>query len=111
MNQYLTDKSQIDNPCYLPRLLAALPEGEEIKEVWCGSEFTIVADTKGRCWGSGWNEHGNLGCGVTLNNANECDWKPILSNSTVEKSKNPIRISFLWEGALSCGGGHAIAII
>lgn len=35
----------------------------EIKEVWCGSEFTVASDAEGFLWGCGWSEHGNLSCG------------------------------------------------
>ena len=50
----------------VPRELAALPQGHRTAEVWCGSEFTLAADEHGRMWGCGWNEHGNVGCGIPV---------------------------------------------
>jgi alpha-tubulin suppressor-like RCC1 family protein len=34
---------------------------KEIKCVECGSESTMIIDSKDQLWGCGWNEHGNLG--------------------------------------------------
>lgn len=57
-------KRSAGNAEYLPRPLAALPDGHHTVEVWCGSEFTIAADEQGHLWATGWNEHGNLGIGT-----------------------------------------------
>ena len=51
-----------------PQLLPPLPHAplitqgtvRNIREVWCGSEFTIASDATGLLWGCGWGEHGNL---------------------------------------------------
>jgi alpha-tubulin suppressor-like RCC1 family protein len=91
-----------------PRELASLPNGEEIAEIWCGSEYTIAANEEGYLYGSGWNEHGNLGIGIIKSNESMkivSSWQPVKefhSNSTA-------RIE-LWEGSLAAGGGHVVFI-
>eukprot|EP01031_Cornospumella_fuschlensis_P034550 gene34550-41833_t len=47
MRQYLSEEITESG---IPVLLKPLPDGLNLLEVWCGSEFTIVADEYGRVW-------------------------------------------------------------
>ena len=103
MNQYIADADAdadaISCSQFNPKILQALPSERKIREVWTGSEYTIVSDEKGYLWSTGWNEHGNLGNG-TFESSN--NWTPILLKG------NQIKLSLLWEGSLACGGGHVL---
>eukprot|EP01038_Epipyxis_sp_PR26KG_P004346 gene4346-6150_t len=111
MNQFPTEEVGIDSCMHAPVPLSPLPEGNEICEVWCGSEYTIAADqANGHLWSSGWNEHGNLGNGsqtITRGNDNGVGngWSKVI-NSEGEQ----VKLSLVWEGAVACGGGHAVCI-
>lgn len=91
-----------NEPLWRPRPLLPLPAGDML-EVWAGSEYTIAADTEGRLWGSGWNEHGNLSPA------------PDTNGSAVNKDKGGwtdmgVRLQHVWAGALACGGGHVLCV-
>lgn len=58
-----TSQLSNDHKEHTPQPLAPLPNGHSMVEAWCGSEYTVVADEHGALWGTGWNEHGNLGIG------------------------------------------------
>ena len=57
INQEANNKNVVTTPCELGNL----PNGAEVTEVWCGSEFTLAVDDAGLLWACGWNEHFNLG--------------------------------------------------
>ena len=63
----------------LPHKLPELPTGEIIAEVWCGSEYTVVSSESGNLWSCGWNEHGNLGIGASVDISSF--WKPVVFTS------------------------------
>jgi hypothetical protein len=190
MGQFMTDSDDnigtltVQNTAgqYSPRRLAALPSPSltshysgsnpaevkhtsgcsalEMVEVWCGSEFTIAADSTRGLWGCGWNEHGNLGSGelqlvtegsgggdgelTVENNINsqagvsgtntstsesinsidkikivnssnnnphsvQKEWKPVVhAHDDSALDQQAVRLLHVWEGALSCGGGHVV---
>ena len=102
-----------------PRELAPLPQGHRTAEVWCGSEFTLAADEHGRMWGCGWNEHGNVGCGVPVAADGTADragqqvgvvgeWRPVLQLCTDEQQQ--VQLAHVWPGAVACGGGHVLCL-
>ena len=119
----------------LPQVLK-LPHGLCVREVWAGSEFTIVADDHGYLWASGWNAHGNLGRGGICSFESSDGWVKVMtapdgdcsgvgqrdtpgeetdsgsSGITLESSGSGkhVRLSTVWEGALSCGGGHVLCL-
>src|SRR4051812_16074193 len=55
LNQSLAMSVETSTP---PVQLLMLPNQLPIVEIWCGSEYSIVADVEGHVWGCGWNEHG-----------------------------------------------------
>jgi alpha-tubulin suppressor-like RCC1 family protein len=98
---------------YKAHELKSLPEGHKISEIWCGSEFTVVADEEGYLWACGWNEHGNLGLSSIEDDSAPAQrvlerivshWQPIFYSSVTSKI---IRIA-LWEGSIACGGAHIL---
>ena len=95
--------------------LKALPSPAQMVEVWCGSEFTVAVDHTGRLWGCGWGEHGNLTSSASLSGHahGPCEWTLMTNVSCLnqEAESNAIRLSSIWEGALSCGGSHVVAIV
>ena len=99
----------------LPHELACFPNGESIREVWCGSEYTIACTDSGQLWSCGWNEHGNLGIVVDNNidrNDTYATWKPVIctaSSPSGTSINQQCRLVSIWDGALSCGGSHCIA--
>ena len=109
MNQYITEDNRNDhndddnNSKFIPKILKRLPNNRIMKEIWAGSEYTIVSDTDGYLWSTGWNEHGNLGNGHY--EASNGHWSPIVSNG------NQIKLSLIWEGSLACGGGHVLCSV
>jgi alpha-tubulin suppressor-like RCC1 family protein len=127
MSQYPTE-STVDsiNTINSPQPLSPLPNQSAIREVWTGSEFTVVADEEGLVWSCGWNEHGNLGRGKGINdpNCNDVDdfrssdnWVAVMRlRSNVQEGKNDddmyehLRLTVVWEGVLSCGGGHVLCL-
>lgn len=127
MSQYPTENT-VDsmNTTNSPQPLSHLPNKSAIREVWTGSEFTVVADEEGLVWSCGWNEHGNLGRGKGLNDSN-CNgvndfrssdkWVAVMRRrSNVQEGNNDddmyehLRLTVVWEGALSCGGGHVLGL-
>ena len=99
MNQYIVEDCDSLPSKSAPKLLKKLPDNRKIKEVWAGSEYTIVSDVDGFLWSTGWNEHGNLGNGTFESPSN---WSPILTKGI------QIKLSLNWEGSLACGGGHVL---
>lgn len=120
----------------LPHAIAALPSGENIHEIWCGSEYTVVCTKTGLLWASGWNEHGNLGIGSDID-ISFC-WQPVVSVSTEQfppittlnegelagqhcsssrehctggSTPHHCQLANAWDGAMACGGGHCIALL
>lgn len=115
-----------------------LPHGVCVREVWAGSEFTIVADDHGYLWASGWNAHGNLGRGSVCSFESSDGWVKVMTtpqsgdalgvgqegipdvkidssrgSDDIEEgsgSGQHVRLSTIWEGALSCGGGHVLCL-
>lgn len=80
-------------------------------------------------WSCGWNEHGNLGRGRGLNDINSngddfCssdNWVAVMRKRSngkdwVKTGKKDgdayehLRLTVVWEGALSCGGGHVLCL-
>lgn len=75
-------------------------------------------------WSCGWNEHGNLGRGKGLNGGNGDDfrssdnWVAVMRKRShrVKTGKKDgdmyehLRLNVVWEGALSCGGGHVLCL-
>lgn len=49
----------------LPHQRALGGESNSVQSLSCGAESTLVVDGDGAVWGTGWNEHGNLGIGGT----------------------------------------------
>lgn len=101
----------------VPVELAPLPEGRQLVEVWCGSEYTLAADDDGGLWGCGWNEHGNLGvgCGGPVPSAGA--WRRVTrraergdDSQTTEVDAPPLVLEHVWEGAVACGGGHVLCL-
>lgn len=127
------DRISMLNSGILPHLMTSIP-GENMWEVWCGSEFTVACSEDGTLWSTGWNEHGNLGIGKRGASIEpHCyDWLPVRGSSVSSLSEindrdisaltesavdhysqlglQPLKLSTAWCGALSCGGGHCIAI-
>eukprot|EP01035_Chromulina_nebulosa_P029714 gene29714-39406_t len=123
MNQYIVDDSGSSGG-HGPFPLQQLPDSLQLTEIWCGSEFTIAADELGGLWGCGWNEHGNLGCGresstATATSIGNC-WRrvhsstssttTVLNEMSAGSPSSSTELSFLWEGAVSCGGSHVITL-
>jgi hypothetical protein len=117
----------------------SLPHGLCIREVWAGTEFTVVADEKGDLWACGWNEHGNLGRGGPSAFESTHEWVRVLAtkhrdvgmiqveleagtigdlwsqgplpgSSVTHGQLVQVRLSTVWEGALACGGGHVLCL-
>ena len=112
MGQFPIDKNSKEssaNGAYQVYFFQKLPDDSNFFEVWAGSEFTIVADEYGKLWSCGWNEHGNLGSDNYLNAAT---WTPVLmtDKNYVLNDLCHMKLSIVWEGALSCGGAHVLAI-
>lgn len=83
-------------PKYTPCELLPLPAPFRLVEVWCGSHLTVGADHKGGVWvyGSrGWSR-----ASINDNNSND------------EDDGDALSLAVLWEGALSCGESHFIAL-
>ena len=77
-----------------------------VSEVWCGSEFTVIADQMGVLYGSGWNDHGNLTSRkVPMAPGNIYTWTPITA-----VGGRPVAIPGMYEGYVACGGSHCIAV-
>jgi cation transport regulator ChaC/alpha-tubulin suppressor-like RCC1 family protein len=109
MGQCLTIEASGSLDGQTPRQVRPLPGGAEIAEVWAGAEFTVVCDSRGAVWGCGWNEHGNLGNGdVHCRNVLD-EWQPSVEHSVSGDSRQ-VQLASVWEGALSCGGGHVLSI-
>lgn len=91
--------------------------------------MNIICYKEGFLWSCGWNEHGNLGRGrglddVRCNNNDFCSsdhWVAVMrkrsnKNEDVRMGKEDddehehLRLTVVWEGALSCGGGHVICL-
>ena len=104
-----------------------LPDGLSVREVWAGSEYTVIADQHGYLWATGWNEHGNLGRDTEgLAFVSSDGWVKVMHSdrgvqaSAVNGEKVMgemngvanlhVRLSVVWEGAVSCGGGHILAL-
>lgn len=102
LDQYIPQDSSLPN--FKPQLLSMLPNNGHPVEIWCGSEFTIVADdVDGQLWGCGWNEHGNLGNGNL--NLQDFSWKQVTL-----KSSHSLIVHGEWEGSVACGGSHVLCI-
>ena len=104
---------------YVPRLLnTTLPSQGHIADVWCGAEFTIVADDiNGSLFGCGWNEHSNVIANDRDRHVNE--WSAVMYKNNNNSSDDDVKESnsravavcvHLWEGSVACGGGHVLAI-
>lgn len=111
-------------PLHSPKGLS-LPPGLTAREVWAGSEFTVVADQHGYLWATGWNEHGNLGRDTEgLAFVSSDGWVKVMHSDKSPAAVNGkqvlegrdgasdrhVRLSVVWEGAVSCGGGHILAL-
>jgi hypothetical protein len=109
----------------------------DLREVWCGSEYTVASDAEGFLWGCGWNEHGNLsrrtGIADTFSSSSlppppsapsyELYWTPVIhitslpldniestsSKGYEESLKRQVQLAEVWEGAMSCGGAHCLS--
>lgn len=104
MAQYVPSVSSPD--WWRPQQLAPLPDGAQLAEVWCGSEFTIAADHHGELWGSGWNEHANVAAHADASASRVVEgWRRIGDPQYCSP-----RLQYVWEGALACGGGHVVCI-
>lgn len=118
-------------PCPSPEgpvPLGPLPDGSQIREVWSGSEFTVVANVDGLLWACGWNEHGNLGVGESHTSGgagaiagavvrNALEWVPVIGPEpngdnpcNGEGAREQLRLGVVWEGALACGGSHCLCL-
>jgi alpha-tubulin suppressor-like RCC1 family protein len=111
-------------PLHSPQRLV-LPPGLTVREVWAGSEFTVVADQHGYLWATGWNEHGNLGRDTEgLAFVSSDGWVKVMHSGKSPAAVNGglvmegregasdrhVRLSVVWEGGVSCGGGHILAL-
>lgn len=115
-------------PLHSPQRLV-LPPGLTVREVWAGSEFTVTADQHGYLWATGWNEHGNLGRDTEgLAFVSSDGWVKVMHSDKSPAALNGgqvtegregdregasdlhVRLSVVWEGAVSCGGGHILAL-
>ena len=107
---------------YQPHLLAPLPNGSQIIEVWCGAEHTIAADYQGCLWSSGWDEHGVLGKGnhkhkhdadaLNLTKSSktmENQWVPVLHNDG-QQVRVDVSFGTAREGHVAAGGGHNLVV-
>ena len=105
----ISSKESSVNVSHRVHFFQKLPDDSNFFEVWAGSEFTIVADDYGKLWSCGWNEHGNLGNDNYLNGT---VWTPVLKTDKnyVGNKLCHMKLSIVWEGALSCGGAHVLAI-
>ena len=74
----------------------AAPSGGEVKAVQCAPEGTVVVDGEGRAFGTGWNEHGNLGVG-------DCEDRSKLVEAVVDAS-----VAREGEHLLAVGGAHVL---
>ena len=76
-----------------------------LQDVACSSESTIVIDTKGKIYGCGWNEHGNLGTG-------NVDDQLVLHPTIGEKVVGPPTPTLKTpEIAIAAGGAHFLAMV
>lgn len=87
-----------------------LPQGNRIKEIWTGSEYTIALDNNNRLWSCGWNEHGNLGSAIdsdTEGKVTNCQsWSPVRL-----QDGNHLHLKSPWTESVACGGAHVICTI
>ena len=119
----------IEFPYFLPPI--SVEPLIAIREVWCGSEYTIASDADGYLWGCGWSEHGNLSCQY-LRSSKVCDeettslplyvkqWSHVVeeaassmitASNDVASGMKQVQLSEVSEVSLSCGGAHCLAFI
>lgn len=87
-----------------PIELAPPLDAPPVRELWCGAEASLACTEDGRLWGTGWNEHGNLG--TTGLESTVQDWVPVTENSGRQVHLG----SRSWVGSAACGGGHCMAV-
>ena len=97
-----SSSSSIPGTELLPKSLAVLPNGNVIREIWTGSEFSMALDCTGLLWSSGWNDHANLGTG---NCAPARGWVAVKDGEG-----RHMTVQEPWEGSIACGGGHVVCI-
>mmetsp|Transcript_3185 Transcript_3185/g.4822 ORF Transcript_3185/g.4822 Transcript_3185/m.4822 type:complete len:142 (-) Transcript_3185:91-516(-) len=120
----LGQEGQEGGPDNAPRELLPLPWPHHLTEVWCGSDFTVVADQYGGVWGCGdildcnftSHEDSTITWETSTNATNESSsggWRRALRVEMVNNTQTliPVSLSVLWEGALSCGSNHVIALV
>ena len=56
---------------------------DDVKEIYCGENHTSILENDGTLWGTGWNEHGQLGLG---DNTNRTTFTQITTNADDIKS-------------------------
>ncbi|RYH32066.1 hypothetical protein EON65_01240 [archaeon] len=102
MSQYLSAEQ---NENSIPTLLRPLPDGLSIIEIWCGSEFTLVADEYGRVWGCGWSEHSNVKPVHSIPKGQTC---VNIWHLVHDQGDAGVELAFIGDGALAAGGGHVV---
>ncbi|GMH81982.1 hypothetical protein TrST_g5858 [Triparma strigata] len=80
------------------RIFEGFGFGSAVKTVMCGPETTYVLEERGAVWGTGWNEHGNLGVGDCIDRFGLVDVK--------------VQGSLLRDGVsrIAVGGAHLIVL-
>ena len=101
------DKGQLGTKSYEsvdePQLLHKDVDGNPIDAFACGSESTMVLDTNGNVYQSGWNEHGNLGIGT---NEDVCCFAKVRGARATAPPPSDGRGKIL----IAAGGAHCLAV-
>lgn len=84
--------------------LAPPPSGDYISEVWCGSEMTVIADSQGLLWCSGWQDDG-----TEVNASSSAEWKPLLKEDGGHMQAHS-ECGGVFRGHVACGGAHTFCI-
>ena len=96
----------------LPQIVHAPIEDyveKPLKQITCGSEYTLSLSYDGRLFGCGWNEHGNLGTGDVINGRE--GWREVIvdtNNYHQENEHDNIHTHQSQPIAVAAGGAHCL---
>ena len=102
------DKGQLASNSYEnidePQLLHKDVDGNPIEAFDCGSESTMILDTDGNIYQTGWNEHGNLGIGT---NKDVCEFAKVIG---AKAAAAPPPSDGRGKTLIAAGGAHCLVI-
>lgn len=102
------DKGQLASNSYEnidePQILHKDVNGNPIEAFDCGSESTMILDTDGDIYQTGWNEHGNLGIGT---NKDVCEFAKVIG---AKAPSAPPPSDGRGKTLIAAGGAHCLVI-